>query len=110
MFKHEVKESQTIIEKRDYYTAEIEGYDVIFEHGDNGASLKLYNAGAHHGTRLALINCHPDNVASLERFAEDAPKLFRAIASHLRELGKDDLRGKWEIDHERLMEPFKANT
>lgn len=104
MFRHEVKESQTVISKQDYYTAKIEGYDVIFEHDNNGARLKLYPNSEHHGIRLGLIECCPDNVADLEQFADHAATLFRGIARELRALGKSDLRSKWEIEHEDLME------
>lgn len=48
------------------------------------------------GLRLGIIKCHPKSVGEIEQLADAAPDLLRTIAKELRELGMDDLRGRWD--------------
>lgn len=108
MFKHEVRESKEVIQATDYYSADIEGYSVIFTHDPReGGKLSIYPETREKGIRLGIIECRPDDVESLERFALDAPKLFTAIATELRTLGKSDLRSEHEITMDNMRVQFR---
>lgn len=105
-FKHEIETEERIIETTDKYTAEINGYDVIFTFNErDGAELRIYPIKSDR-LKLGIIQCRPRSVEDLEKFAEEAGDLLKAIALELRDLGKDDLRDKYEIANAKLKSAF----
>lgn len=50
----------------------------------------------------------PERVDDIDKLADILPDLLRAIAKHLRGIGKDDLRAKFEREHEKMMASFDA--
>ena len=92
LFHHRVREETTLLRKTETWEAEINGYDVIMSIADDRTAELVIWKSPRDGLRLGTLTCHPKSVADVERFAEDAPALFREIAQGLREAGKDDLR------------------
>lgn len=97
MFKHERKESESIVKARDEYSAVICDHDVFVSVDDDGTtSVSIAPNNWQDGLRLPMLKFHPKNVAELERLADVGPDLFRKVAAELRAIGKEDLRSKWD--------------
>lgn len=108
-FKHEVREEKQIIERSEQYSAEIEGYQVLFIEDENhGSRLSIYPLDSRVFPRAGIIECRPEHVEDMEKLADKLPSLLKAVAEHLRSLGKDDLRSRLEREHEELMASLKG--
>lgn len=111
MFTQRVREQTEIRKRHETWSAEVNGYEVLFHREDDGyAELAIYRPREHPPMRLGIIECHPKSVADLEHFAAEAGALLAEVARELREAGLDDLRSaseKWqdefEADRERRM-------
>jgi hypothetical protein len=103
-FKLRVDKQTEILKRRETLSAELCGYDVIVSTDEHSTHLSIAPVYWQDGLRMGIINCYPKSVAELEKFAEVAGDLFRAIAKELREAGKDDLR----TEHEKRMDEMQA--
>jgi hypothetical protein len=96
-FQHRVNEQAQTVKRSDWYSIDdLNGYTVLLVQDEDLTELSIAPKDWG-GLRLGILRCHPKSVADIEKFAEDAPALFRAIADELRALGKDDLRSKWDV-------------
>lgn len=91
-FKLDVQEESQRVERRETLSTVILDYDVfVVTRGGGVATLSIAPVNWER-IRLGILRCHPKSVADIEKFAEIAGDLFRAIAKEMRKEGKDDLR------------------
>jgi hypothetical protein len=102
-FKKRVHKKERIVERSESYHADIEGYEVVFYDDENhGARLSIYPHDSGVFPRAGIIEMRPERVVDIDNLAAVLPDLLRAIASHLRGLGKDDLRSRHSREYEAL--------
>jgi hypothetical protein len=108
MLKHTVRKQSKRINRQDYWSDTIEGYDVVISQETDGP-IRIFVDGYSIG--VSSFELYPKNVVGLETLAGDAERLFHGIAAALRGIGKDDLRSTGEIAIEKnrkALEKFSA--
>jgi hypothetical protein len=95
--KHAVKEESISIRRRETWTFEVDGYEVLIcRQQDGTVELSIYHQGEPKGIRLGLLVMYPKSVDAIEKLGADAPALFSGIGQAIRSLGMEDLRSPTE--------------